>query len=590
MPQASKKNSRAKARAAEQGKLTTAPIESPINGDLTKQHIGGSSPIHRLINIGVEEEPNSVPVTQNSVLSIAPYWRATNILCGLVGRIPLELKRRSRGNKFVTQTGDPRHFLVRKKPHSQLKSRTWRKTLQLHAMVAGGGGFSEVIRDPDTGLPMAIIPLDPNRVGWGVITDAQNRPIRTVYVYQDNPGTSQCRAIDMEDMIHIKGLSWDAIMGIDTTKLLQREFGLILARQNYTRKYYVGNARIRGFLMVPAGTDMALYSNMMQVISDHMSQQDADPLKTVPLFDGVKYQATQDSPENSELTESLKMTPDTVAVITGVPPFFLGADTRDSYNSLEKVMQGFFTTTADDLFDEWESELDDKLLTEDELREDELGFRFDRERLMATDVATFHKMLREDMHAGLLAWEECRESLDRTTDTSDLTFMVPQNVVGAEPTSLNGLSDSGGMKNDADDMQNSVVPNRKTIAAVMRLMNATAERYCDRLVNAAVAKSGNIDKFESFLASIEGSAKNRELEIELSHMRPVFDVAIESGLLDSAPDWTIVSRFHTALNAAINTNHANRPFPDVVNDVCRTTTQSVVAELTQMLIPEPQEA
>lgn len=591
------------------GSLAAPTIESPISGDMAKRQIG-TSPLHRLISINIgDEEPNSVPVTQNSVLSIAPYWRATNILCGLVGRIRINLARKARGNKLVVQHDDNRNFLVSKKPHRHLKSRTWRKTLMLHAQITPGGGFSEVIRDPETGDPLAILPLDPNRVGWGVLFDENNRPLRTVYVYQDDPSSTECRPIQFDDMIHIKGLSYDSIMGIDTTNLLQREFGLILARQNYTRKYYVGNAKIRGFLMVPAGTDMNLYANMMQVIKDHMEQQDADPLKTVPLFDGVKYQPTQDSPENSELTESLRMTPDTCAVITGVPAFFLGADTRDSYNSLEKVMQGFFTTTVGDWFDEFETELDDKLLTEEQLRKGELGFRFSRDQLMATDVLTFHKMLREDMHAGLLAWEECREQLDMTTDESDLTFMVPQNVVGAQPSSLRGLSGNAA----ADDAEpnggnpsrnGSGSPARKRRkakrpsisrksalnkalqhdGAIARLAVSTAQRVCNRISNAAVAKSGNVDKFEGFLAALDVSREEcPERDIETSHMAPVFDVAIEAGLLNGPPEWTIVSRFRNALEAAINENHVSREFCDVVNEVCATTTREILDDLTNFL-------
>jgi len=580
------------------------PVEilSPIGNDIYKRQHNGFAMIPFGNNCFPSMEKNAVPVTQYSVLGIPPFWRATNILCGFLGRIPVELKRKRRGKKSTVETGDGRHFLMCKKPHANLRARTWKQTMGLHYQVAPSGAFSEIIRDPDTNEPEAILPLDPNRVAWGVEVDANNRPKRMIYLYieQDFFGVplGPPRIIDPANMLHFKGLSYDAVMGIDKIDLLQRKFGLMLARTEYQRKYYIGNARIRGFIMVPPGMQ-EVFGTMMEVISEHMAAQDMDPLKAIPLFDNAKFERADDTPEDQQLIEAMKTDPDTCGVITGVPGFLLGADTRDSYKSLEKVMSSFFTTTVHDQFNEFESEMDDKMLTEEELRTDELGFRFDRGELMATDVASFHTMLIEDLHGGLIAWEEAREAIDRHTDSSDGTFFVPQNIVGADPTDITGLSQGNGDDkatrkgtgvNCAKHPSGAVpaIDSRPRDAAnnwvaVYNLTESTVRRVCERISNTAARASKSAEKFESFLDQLVEDS--REPKLEQENLRPVYDIARGFGMLDHLPGTRVCNVFYDRLKATAEHLMTKDPdhFRKQVATICDDTSKELLVQIPELV-------
>lgn len=359
-------------KKAESGPTTL--IESPVGNDYMKRRTMPSTLGDWMFSSYTMQEPhcNEPEVSQHSVLSIAPFFRAVSILCSLPARIPVILKRRVANNKSELANNDERYFMAKKKPNGLLRARTWKKTMMLHVQIAPGGGFSEIIRDPDTGFPLAIVPLDPNRMAWGILEE--NRLSKMVYLYSERVGVP-ARHILPNDILHFKGLSYDTIMGMDTVELHKEEFSLTLARRQYAGKYFIDNCHLRGFLMIPSGIDLNLFANMMTTIGAHMREQAKNPLKAVPLFDGVQWQPTQDNPQSSQLQESMKMTPAQASQLTGVPEFFLGGEHKGSYNALENILQGFFITTVDDHFDELESEMDDKLLTEDELRKEELFFQ-----------------------------------------------------------------------------------------------------------------------------------------------------------------------------------------------------------------------
>ena len=97
-------------------------VDSPIGNDfllqLGQNHVSPTNPIARMIGLAITDEdakhdPASL-ITQHTVLTVGPFFRAVAILAGLIGRLEVTLQKKEKGNRNVIQTNDDRNFLVSK--------------------------------------------------------------------------------------------------------------------------------------------------------------------------------------------------------------------------------------------------------------------------------------------------------------------------------------------------------------------------------------------------------------------------------------------------------------------------------------------
>lgn len=572
-------------------------VESPVGNDFARQITGtlnaSSHEIARMVMHAIDDEDArhdpAASITQHSVMTIGPFFRAVAILAGLIGRLDLQLKVLGKNNRSDIADDDERNFLVEKKPHANLRSSTWRQQMQVHCMLTPGG-FTEIIRDP--GNPnkatniLALMPLDPNYVLYGVIRD-KNKIERTVYFYFDNPESLTPRPIEFDDMIHVKGLSYNGVMGIDPINVMRQDLGLATSRRGYAKMYFHSNGQIRGFMEVPPSVSPEKFINFMMTVQALASERSMDPSKTIPLFDGIQFKPYQDNPENSQLVESLSMTPEMVSSWTGVPQMLLGSVKESSYNALEQVMRGFFTITVDAILREFETELDDKLLTEKELKQRRLSFRFDRSTLNALLVAEFHKMIRDDFSSGLLSWEEARIALSRHTDASDGHFFLPQNLVGSNPIQVGGDPTAPRENNTKDDPKSNRKPaTEKTPAsspanyAIKRNAEAVLKRICNRLTKAFMhaAEKPNLQKQLEAIDRRERSRIKEDIDI-------LNDLSLASGLINQHVHCDILNQFRSDIVKSI-TEHPQMKPPAAIQLACQSASDAILREFTCQLTGE----
>lgn len=587
-------------------------VDSPVGNDLLLQvspdALSSTSPIGRMIGMAIADEdakndPASL-ITQHTLLTIGPFFRAVAILAGLIGRLEVTLQKKEKGNRNVVQTDDDRNFLVGKKPHQHLKSRTWRQQTQVHAMLTPGG-FSEIIRNPTNPKKiLAIMPLDPNRMSYGIIKPVRGEfkgQEKAVYFYWDNPKSLEARPIDFDDVIHIKGLSYNGVMAMDPVNMMRQDMGLATSRRGYAKAYFHSNGQIRGFMEVPPTVSPEKFVNFMAIVQTLAAERGADPTKTIPLFDGIKFIPFQDTPDKSQLRESLEMTPEIVSHWTGVPEMLLGRVKESSYNTLEQVMRGFFFTTVDNWLDEYEDEYDDKLLSDEELRAGNIGFKFDRSQLNKLLVEEYHKMIREDFHAGLASWEESREALDRHTDPTEGHFFLPQNLVGRDPIQLGGDPTAPRQNSGRNSGPNQRGNNPRTRRAgretretretpaqtgptnlapaqnpaqalvLRRNANQTLGRICNRLTKAITHAADKPDFQKQLMAIAERESPKVAEELEMLN-----DLSIASGLIRKPVACDLIDTFSTNLLTASGT--------DSIQAACQSATQSILTHTIDQLL------
>lgn len=131
------------------------------------------------------------------------------------------------------------------------------------------------------------------------------------------------------------------------------------------------------------------------------------------LQDGVRFQQLTVEPEHAQFLETRQFeVRATVANIIGVPPHLLGDDTRTSHSSLEQENLSYLQRSLNPWLKEWESECNEKLLTEREKDQDSHFIEFNREAEIQMVYADKIEGIYRQMEMGLIDANEGRRLLN----------------------------------------------------------------------------------------------------------------------------------------------------------------------------------
>lgn len=308
-----------------------------------------------------ERTSSGVRVNARTATGYPPLWRAMNLISGDVGRLPFNVYRSTKDGGKEIDKRHPAYRLLRRKVNPFVRSKTFKQTLTFHALRKGNG-YSAIIRD-GSGIARELLLLDPNATAPVQVliqgrTEDEDRAELWYVTYIDN----QPVKLPARDVLHIKGLSSDGIVGIDVLSIMADALGLGMGVRKWVSEFFGSGAMQSGLLMVPDtfGEDKlkALFKYWNEITTSVSKRH-----RTSLLRENVKWVATGTKPDEANADGILDHEIMTVSNITGVPPHKLGDKSRTSYNSLEIESQDYLDDCLDVWLVEWESECNEKLLS-----------------------------------------------------------------------------------------------------------------------------------------------------------------------------------------------------------------------------------
>lgn len=304
---------------------------------------------------------SGVKVNHRSTIGYPPFWRGVNLLANSVAGLPLDVFRRS-GDDRVVATAHPAQKLIKRSASPILRARKFRKTLMGHALLFGNG-FAWIERD-ERARPTALWVLDPQQM---IV-----RYFEGQLWYSSVINGEQIRWPG-RDIIHITGLTPNGIVGYSAIDIMADALGVGMAAQQFGARFFGDGANMSGLLMVPGHFQEEKIRNTLGAWKE-MSQGMKNAHKVALLQDGVKFQQTTIPPDSAQFLQTRDFEVRvTVANILGVPPHLLGDDSRTSHNSLEQENQSYLNHSLNPWLNEWEGELEHKLLSD---REQDRGTHF----------------------------------------------------------------------------------------------------------------------------------------------------------------------------------------------------------------------
>lgn len=372
-----------------------------------------------------------VRVTAKKALGLSAIWRGVNLIAGHVGRYPFRVYRYS--GEGLQADRNHQSWRVVRRPNDFMTPFTFRQTLQAHALLEGNG-YAYIVRDLEGVRPVDLLPLDPGRT-WPVRVNGE---LWYLYEASDGPLPGRRRKRDWvkipaTEVLHIKGLGFDGLVGYPVRKILADTIGGAVAARDYGSKFFQNNARPGIALQVPAGFPEKAVPNLRESWEKlHRGLSNAH--KTAILREGVTLAVYDTSAKTAQLVENRSFDARELANILGVPPHKLGDPSRTAYNSLESENQAYEQDTLGTWFAAWEQECDCKLLTESEKETESHCFRFDPNPLARVPIAQRGAYYVQGITTGWLSRDEVRgfENLPPLPGGAGRGFDRPVNVAPIE--------------------------------------------------------------------------------------------------------------------------------------------------------------
>jgi HK97 family phage portal protein len=345
--------------------------------------------------LGSWRASSGVNVNAQTALSYAAWWRGVNLLARDVGRLPLHLCRRV-GPGRERHTRHRVYRMLRYKPNSEMTARVLREMMTAH-VVAQGNAYSYISRD-GTGRPLELIPLNPTQV----------YPVRAngkLWYVLDIP-TVAMRKEEPRNIFHLKGLSYDGLLGYSVIAKARESLGLGMAMQTYGSIFFRNNAQPRVVLVYPNTLKPETRQNLRENWERmHAGLENAH--RTAILDGGPDIKTITINARDAQLIEGRQFEIREVANWLHVPPHKLGDTSRTSFSSLEQENQQYLDEGLAPWLNAWEEEIWDKLLTEDE--QEELFAEFDVRGLLRANLAARGPYYQLAVNGGWMTPNQVRE-------------------------------------------------------------------------------------------------------------------------------------------------------------------------------------
>jgi HK97 family phage portal protein len=423
---------------------------------------------------------SGVAVNGELALAHAPWWRGINLISSDVGKLPLITYQRE-GEGKVRAKDHPAYRLLRRKPCSWLPAFQFKRLLTSHAL-SRGNGYAYIFRNGDNS-PYDIVPLDPD-----VTTPVRANSV-TYYTTKVN---GEDRKLLARDVLHIKGLGYDGLVGYSVWGKAKESLGLGIGTRKYASVFFKNNSRPNIALEMPGNLGDKEMKELRA--SWERMQGGLDEAHRVALLKGgMKIHEFSINARDAQLLELRQFEIREIAnFLGGVPPHKLGDTTRTAYASLEQENLSYLGECLDPWLVVWEEECWDKLLTEEEKDSDTVFVEFLREALIRSSMADQAAFYRTAL-AGQ-PWMKVNEVRSKMN-------MDP--VEGGDEIKEPLNMGKGGAANESAD------PNKPGAAVDPLVLQSAARQGIEEAVARVVRRIGiQADKAakkpESFLAFVNG--------------------------------------------------------------------------------------
>lgn len=435
----------------------------------------------------VETAASGVSVNPQKAMTLSALWACVSKRAETIGCLPLSVYEQEDPETVREATDHPLYQVLHTRWNERTPSLLGRETQQAHADT-WGNGYSEIVKD-GRGDVVSLWNVTPDRMAPKVKHDA------FYYEWIDDYGNP--KPISADRILHLPGLSFDAMCGYSPTKVHKEAIGLGLATEKFGATFFGNGVRPGGVFKHPGKMTEPAHMRLQQSLKEEHGGPDKAH-RVIILEEGMDWQAQGMSPENSQFLQTRQFQRVDMCIIFKVPPPLIGDFDKGTYNNSEQAGIWFAQHTISPLCTRWEQIMNWQLF-----RPEERGrffVKFNLDGLMRGDFLTRTQALKEQFQSGKLSLNEWRRIDDMNPiddPAADLHFVQAQMI----PISM---AASGAAMNKAqaapkDNQQNAragvIDAHRKMLASTMWRMARKEQMAAVRAVKKPADFAGWADKF-----------------------------------------------------------------------------------------------
>lgn len=386
-------------------------------------------------NWGGNKASSGETVSRRTALTVSEWWRGVGLISSKLGACSMHVLRRTGPESKTRDTEHAAYRLVRRKPNEYMTAMSYRESQASHAVMLGNA-YSWIERRGAE--PSALLPLIPQAT-WPVRADSQLYYVTVIGGrFGDDGawviGTGTLTRLFAADVLHIKGLGYDGLVGYSVLDLAREDLGASMGMRKFGSIFFKNGAHLGVVLETP--------NSMRKETADQLRREWAamhqgleNAHKTVILQDGLKASVLAIDARKAQLVEMQGERRRAIANYLHMHPYWLGDSAGESYNSLEFVTQGFLDDTLDPWMRRFEEEYWDKLLAEDEKNRDTHVIEFNRTELIRIDYDKKRAGIKTQIETGELTLDEARAIDNRGPYPDGLgnTPLISVNLKRLEP-------------------------------------------------------------------------------------------------------------------------------------------------------------
>ena len=332
---------------------------------------------------------------------------------------------------YQIQRDHPLERLVSLEPHPAFTAFTWRQTMEV---LRNTEGNAYALRIPDAlGQTSRLDILNPT-----LVTPMREPEDGSVWykVQMDDGKTALAPGFLV---ISLKHMSANGIQGIRPIDVLRKSLDYDTQVKSMSLDQLDG---VNHGIMLTVPNVGLSQEQKDEAVDRFLETYEKSGRSVVILEGGMTATNFSTSQVDAQLLDVERITRNRVATVYNLPPHLLGDYTDTSFGTAEQQMQEFLQLTITPIVEQWEEEMNRKMLTPEEYAEG-YRFRFDVSSLTRTDVKTTAERNQMAIRGGWRKPNEVRQELGLEPDPmGDLLMssrdLIPLRIAVEHPEMLLG--------------------------------------------------------------------------------------------------------------------------------------------------------
>lgn len=402
-------------------------IASRIGAFVRKALGGASFPAQGYLpTLGSTPSATGLLISQGTAMSVSAVYACVTIRSQDIARCTPRLYRPKPDGSREVVTDHPLVKLLKKPNRAQNAFEFFE---QMNAAYLLRGNAYAAIKRNGRGQVTELIPINPDAV---MVMESVNGEIfynvNRIGLWQIAMLAEFPPTIAAEDILHLRGLSFNALVALSTIGMARDAIGVAMGLEQQAARWMANGARPSMFLKAKKVLSDGVVKRLKQQIDDFKSGLQ-NTGSTIILEEDMEAQALQLTSVDLAFMEQRNFQPLDIARFYRMPPFKLGMAELRGVNLVQINQEYVNDTIAPDL-DRWEQKFEDVFGLVDE----GLEIGFDETRLLRTDILTRYTIGRIGVLSGLTATNEFRrgERLPPVPNGDEVRAPVNMAVLGSD--------------------------------------------------------------------------------------------------------------------------------------------------------------